>query len=201
MVFNNSDESDQSGSIFNSPELNEPYAQPYYVNQPQPQQGSGLVDMFNNFVDKFIDEPKKKKELLKLQKEAQDKLGEHEEILKIFYNYGCNLKLYDGYMIVEYPPLNLMGSIKFTENGAEFDENANKIMEQLAKLLTTTNEFGSQMDNYEQEEFYPVGELEQVTIKLNGEEVKARCGTLMNKQGETKKVYYYKGKEVKPDGE
>ena len=200
MVLNNNDDLNQSGSIFNSNELREDYPQqPDYAVQPQV--SSKIIDIFNRFVDKFIDEPKKQRELRNFQKRAEDILSEHEEVLKIFYNYGCNIIIRDNFLTVEYPPLNLSGNIIFTDNGVEFDANTNKIMEQLAKLVMATNAFGSQMDDFEKQEFYPVGELEQVSIKYNNEEITALCGTLMNKQGETKKIYYYKGKEITPDGE
>lgn len=196
MVFNENSDFSQNNSIFNDPELQQGG---YPQIEQTPPKSSGLLNMFNTFVDKFIEEPKKRKELKSLQKKADELLSEHEEVLKIFYSFGCNLYVNDGFIDIEYPPLNLKGRITLQNNTAEFDETTNKIMEHLAKLVNETNNFGQFMDKYEEEKYYPVGELERTKVLLNKTETEVLCGVMMNKNGETKQVYFYKGKEVQPD--
>ncbi len=197
MVFNESDDLNQSGSIFNDPSLQETY--PQNDVPPKTSSANGLLNMYETFVEKFIEEPKKKYEHKNLQKYAKNHLAEQEEILKIFYSFGCNIILSEGLISIEYPQLNIVGKITVNGKDAEFDDNAKKIMKHLATLINNSNDFGHIMDNYEQENFYPVGELENEKVKINGVEQNVLAGTLMNKQGETKKVYYYKGKEITPD--
>lgn len=194
MSFNNQNNNE---SIFNDTtgmSLPEKYSE---ITEPQ---SSGLLDLFDKFVNKFIDEPKQKLEIKKFQKQGNAILKEHEEILKIFYDFGCNLVLNDKYIDIEYMPLELVGRITITDDGkAEFDENTQKIMEQLAKLIANANGLGGMMQNYEEQKFYPTGELTKTTISINGNPVEVMTGTLMNPQGETKQIYYHKGKEVYPD--
>lgn len=194
MVFNESDDYSQNNSIFNSPELNEPP-----LPAEQEPVSSGILDAFNTFVEKFVEEPKKKLELKKIQKQADKLLKPQEEILKIFYSFGCNIYMNDDSIDIEYPKLNLKGKITIVGDKAEFDETTNQIMEHLAKLVDGTNNFGNFMDKYEDEDFYPVSDLEREEILYNGNKITALTGTLMNKQGQTKQVYYYKGKEIEPD--
>lgn len=196
MVFNESDDYNQNNSIFNSPELQGP--------PPLPDQGSvsgGVLDMFNTFVEKFVDEPKRKLELKNFQKQIDKQLGPTEEIFKIFYSFGCNLYVNEGFIEIEYPQLNLKGVITIKDGKAEFDETTTKIMEHLARLVNGTNNFGQFMDKYEDEKFYPASDLERQEITYKGENITVLTGTLMNKQGQTKQVYYYKGQEINPDEE
>ena len=78
MSFNNQNNNE---SIFNDTtgmSLPEKYSE---ITEPQ---SSGLLDLFDKFVNKFIDEPKQKLEIKKFQKQGNAILKEHEEILKIF---------------------------------------------------------------------------------------------------------------------
>lgn len=201
MVFNNNENNyNNNESIFSDPSLKAQEYPQLPVSQ-EPQLAETLLNFFDQFVNKFIEEPKRKNELKKFQNQAESILSPHEEILKIFYNFGCNLQLSEKYIDVEYPQLNLKGRITIDNNEVEFDDTAKKIMEHLAKLINNTNSMGGILDKYEQDKYYPASDLERKTIILEGKETEVLSGTMMNKQGLTKQVYYYKGKEVTPDGE
>lgn len=195
MGFN--DNNFNNDSIFNSPELQPGYD--YNAVNPQPTVGQGLAKFIDKVVNKFIEEPKAKRETRNLQKLADELFAENGEVLKVFYDFGCNIVFKDDFIELQYPQLDLVGKITIENDEAVFDETTQKIMEQLSKLVYNTSKLGDVINDYETQEFYPVGELVKRPITLNGKEVEVMTGMLVNPKGETKQVYYYKGKEVHPD--
>ena len=194
------DNNSMEGSIFNDPALKAEFTQPIMPVEPPSQPAVNVMKFFDSLVNKLVDEPKQKGEIKKLSKEGAAMLQEHEEVLKIFYEFGCNIVLRDGEIEIECPPINVVGIITVHEDGTtEFDDATNQIMEYLSKMIVGSNNMNISINKYEDEGFYPVGELEKVVIKYKGQDVEALCGILQNDQGQTKKIYYYKGKEVTPD--
>ncbi|MCR5266208.1 MAG: hypothetical protein K6E29_06400 [Cyanobacteria bacterium RUI128] len=105
----------------------------------------------------------------------------------------------DGFIIVN-PDNTMSGKVTFLKNNeSKFDDNAQILFNQIANLIINNDGLETMIDAYEKDNFYPVGELVKETITYNGKEIEVMAGTLMNPKKETKKVYFYKGKEVFPD--
>ena len=200
MEFNDNNENTQniSGSIFVDAASMEDYGD-VPVNYPPAQKENLILKLFESFVEKFIEEPKRRKEQKDFIESGQKMLGEYEDILTFFHDAGCLIVLNDNYIELEYPQLNLKGTITFKDGQPEFDDTTNKIMNHLSNMVINTNKLDDIINKHEDEGFYPVGDLAKETIILNGESAEVLAGEMMNKQGQTKKVYYYQGKEVQPD--
>ena len=183
-----------NGSIFSTPAQN--MSMP--ASQDAPPMKSGAVMKFmDTLMSKFGDEPKPKEDIKKLVKEAEDLFKENEEIFHIMYQFGCNIEVAEGYVEFQYPALDLVGRLTFEKDKEPvLDENAQKIMEHLAVLIQNSNGMDAMINSYEEEEFYPVGDLEKQVLTINNQQYEVMVGTLMNPKGETKKVYYQNGKDV-----
>lgn len=165
----------------------------------------------NNFIFKILDsiseklgdiaqKNKTEREIKALQKYAENKLAGREEILKLFKSFGCHLTIMDKYVEMSCEQFNLKGKITFDKNqNAVFDEDTMRIFRIIADIIKSSNSLEDVINEYEKQGFYPVGDLEQQTITVEGQQREVMAGTLQNQQGEQKKIYYANGKELFPD--
>ncbi|MCM1264691.1 MAG: hypothetical protein NC200_00705 [Candidatus Gastranaerophilales bacterium] len=156
--------------------------------------------LINTISDKLTSTPKIDKNRKKMQKLADDAFKDNEDMLKLFNDFGCVMVLHEDYIELNAERFNLSGKISLNdENKFEFDEDAQKILYIISQLIEKVNNADANFDKSEQEGFYPVGDLEETIIMLDGQETKVLCGTLMNASGMTKKMYFHNGVEVVPD--
>ena len=192
-----------SDSIFDDNLLKQNQIQ---VNTPEQQysniQTGSIVSKLFDVVSEKINEISDKQKLQKLQKEASKLFEGNEDIFRLFYMFGCELIYKKKYIELSCPTIKLKGKITINENNeANFDENVMKIFEHITNIITSSNNLENTIDSLEAEGFYPIGELENKTIEINGENIEVMVGTLQNQNGETKNVYFYNGREIflKPD--
>ncbi len=198
MVFNDNNNQNINDSIFTDTSQIEG-RQAFPVEETTKRGENIIIKLFESFVEKFIDEPKRKKEIQNYIKSGTETLSEFEDILTLFHDTGCNIIVKDNLIELEYPVLNLKGTITLKDGEAVFDEVTNKILAHISAVIVNTNKLDDILNSYEEEGFYPVGDLTKKTIILNGKQTEVLLGEMMNKKGETRNVYYYKGKEVTPD--
>lgn len=159
---------------------------------------SKLVNKISDKIDEFSD--KDKKEQKKLQKIAQQFADENEDFIGLMASFGCVFVALEDCIELHCEQFNLVGKITQNEKKENIlDENAKKILYIISKIVTNIEKIDNSMDKNEEDGFYPVGELEKQTIKINGEEKEVFSGTLMNEKGETKQIYFLNGREVQPD--
>ena len=200
--FNNSD------SIFedNSPEFS---SKPFPNDLASDEKYKSHLN--NSFIYKILDSISEKmgeiaqknkieREIKSLQKYADKKFAGREEILKLFKSFGCHLTIMDKYVDFTCEQFNLKGKITFDKNqNAVFDEDTMRIFRIIANIIHNSNGLEDVINEYEKLGFYPIGELEQQTITVEGQQREVMAGILQNQQGEQKKIYFSNGKEVFPD--
>ena len=164
---------------------------------PKPSRES--AGMLEGLVDRLIKKPLKDSANKKEKTEFEKVVKENEELFKILMKYGCELVMQEDGAIINYPKMKLSGKIIVKNNKVEFDEDVKKIFQYIAQFEVQSGNLEQMIDSYEEQEFYPVGELEKQTVTYQGKEVEVMVGTLMNTKKETKKVYFYRGKEITPD--
>lgn len=204
MSFGN-DDSHMNGSIFDGNKGNYSNVPIAPENIPMPAANQVNNNFVGTLVDKFMNSSKDKQNVeqafikdqsLQLKKIIED----NKEIFEIFAKYDCKMSIVENGIVVEYPSLNMTGKMTIKEDGTgEFDEDAMKIFEHLAKLIVRSEKMNSDIDKYEAEGFYPVGDLISEKITYKGQEIDVMVGMLANPKGETKKVYFYRGKEIHPE--
>lgn len=194
--FNGSDSIFNDSSVFPQGFTN-PVPQPASA-QPVNSEGGG--NFFVNLINKFVGNIPKKEEDIELQKQLVKFAKDNEDILEVFNKFDCKMEYgKDGIKLI-CPQLKIEGKITVKEDKtAEFDDNASRIMNHLANLVSGTNGLNMIVNEYEKQGFYPIDDLVKETVIYQGNSVEVMTGTLKNKQGETKKIYYYKGAEITPD--
>lgn len=191
-------ENNNNESIFNfseekKPEIGIPNASP--VNS-----GENLSDMLNKLSSKLLTGFQNQKEENSFKQLVEKTIKDNEEFFKLLTENDCKLKFSDRFVEINCEPLKLVGKI-FMYNDAQIkpDLNAQKIFKYLADKSIQKNNIEGPIDELEKEGFYPVGELEKMTITVNGEQTEVMAGMLANNNKETRTIYFKDGKQVFPD--
>jgi hypothetical protein len=153
----------------------------------------GIVARFFESVSAKLSENKSKK----IQKEAEKILSDSTSFFQLLYDFGCSL-IYDKDFIEIYcEQINIKGKITVTKDKEfEFDENAKEILTYIANVINRSNSLHDIISKYEEQGFYPIGELKKETAIINGNECEVLVGTLENDKKEQKTIYYYNGNEL-----
>ena len=80
-------------------------------------------------------------------------------------------------------------------------EECKKLFEIISTIKSGGYRIEDILNKYEEQEFYPIGEIEKVKVKFKGQEIEASKGTLANPKGEKRTILFYRGYEIKPDEE
>ena len=156
--------------------------------------------LINALSDKLDSTSKQNKEQKKLQKIAKNTFKDSEDMIKLLNEFGCVFVINEDNIELKSSRFNMSGKIVInSEQKLEFDEEAKKLLLLVAQHIEKINNADSNFDKNEEEGFYPIGELAETDIMLNGQETKVLCGTLVNASGVTKQIYFYNGVEVVPD--
>lgn len=170
------------------------------VHELPPQQN--FFGSFINSVKNKLEEVQFKKNSEKLGMQLQQLVDENTETLLILKSFGCQLTVISaGTVEISSEEFNITGHIYTTEDNVEIDEECEKLFSIISTIISGGYRIEDILNKYEQEEFYPYGEIEQIPVTYKGTEIKASKGTLMNPKGEIKKIIFYKGYEITPDNE
>jgi len=159
-----------------------------------------LISKFLNALSDGILNGAENRENKKLQKTAAKLFKGNEEFIKLLNDFDCSLIHKQNVIEIKCEKFNLSGNITIeTDGNMLFDENSQKILYYIAKVVNHSENMDNLLNNNEDDGFYPVGNLVKQKIMLNGKETEVLTGILANTKGETKQIYYYNGKEVQPD--
>lgn len=164
---------------------------------------NGLSDIRihdNNIIKKFFEAVSEKLNEFKLQKTQKDIEKIFSEVgpfLRFLYDYGCTAELKNDGIIIVCESLNKKGTLTVNKDkSVELDDDAKEIFNHVANLINKTNSLTEILNKYEEQGFYPVGELKTEKAIIDDKECEVLVGTLENDKKETKTIYYYNGKEV-----
>jgi len=198
MVFGqDNDNFNNNESIFGDgfPSYSTKVPKSYELPQLITPQTSGIMDA----MVKILGDTKNKLDASKFRKQLDKLIKQNQDLFDTFEKYGCKLIINENEVAVEYPKVNLKGQFTLNEDGtSEPDENAKQILKYITKKILNSEKMSGMIDDYDEEGFYPVGELRRGIGILDGKEVTMFSGILINAQGETKAVYFLNGKEVFP---
>lgn len=170
-------------------------------SMPAPPQES-LLGNFINSVKNKLEEAKLKKLEDKTFEDLNKLVDTNSETLIILKSFGCKIIVRAINLVeVNCEEFQLKGFMHLNDDGVEMDENCKQIFKTISEIISGGYRIDEILSKYESEEFYPYGEIEQITITYKGQEIKASKGTLMNPKGETKRIIFYKGYEILPDDE
>jgi len=154
----------------------------------------------NNIIKKFFEAVSEKLNEFKLQKTQKDIEKIFSEVgpfLRFLYDYGCTAELKNDGIIIVCESLNKKGTLTVNKDkSVELDDDAKEIFNHVANLINKTNSLTEILNKYEEQGFYPVGELKTEKAIIDDKECEVLVGTLENDKKETKTIYYYNGKEV-----
>lgn len=168
---------------------------------PAPPQES-LLGNFINSVKNKLEEAKLKRLEDKNFEDLNNLVDTNSETLIILKSFGCKITVRATNLVeVDCDEFQLKGFMHINDDGVEMDENCQQIFKTISEIISGGYRIDEILSKYESEEFYPYGEIEQITITYKGQEIKASKGTLMNPKGETKRIIFYKGYEILPDDE
>ena len=189
-----------SDSIFNTPDTSYPTVPIVPKDVPLPSRESS-PKIADEIFEKLIKKPLNKAAEKQYKNQIGKMVKENEEIFAIFIKYGCMMTMAEDGVIIEYPPFKLSGKVTIKENEpAVFDDGAMAIFQQLAKLIAHNDKIEDFVNSYEEQGYYPVGDLEKETVVYKGQNVEVLKGVLANPDKKLKKyVYFYKGREITPD--
>lgn len=178
---------------------------PMPQNIPMPQEinsQQSLLGTFLNSIKNKLDETKRYKEEKNLQEELQNFVDQNEETILILKSFGCKLTFLSLNAIeISSEEFNIKGHIYTKDDTVEIDEECKKLFAIISTIISGGYRIEDTLNKYEQEEFYPYGEIEQIPVTYKGTEIKASKGTLMNPKGETRTIIFYRGYEITPDDE
>jgi len=198
----NNDNLFQNESIFQSAKNFEDSMSANLKQQAQPQ-NTGLLGKFVKTITNKLNEYDEYRDNKKLQSQIGKIFEKEEKTLELLMNFGCKLE-YNGPTKINiiWDKYKLKGQINLDSKCSEpFDAEAKKILGIIVNTILSSNNMENTIDRLEAEGFYPVGELENQTAILENKEVEVLIGTFENSAGETRKIYYYNGKEVFPPKE
>lgn len=156
-----------------------------------------IIDSISDKLEEFAKKNKTDREIKALKKFAENKLAGREAVLKLFKAFDCHLTVMDKCVEFSCKQLNMTGKITFDKNQkAIFDETTINIFRTIAEIISNSNSLEDVIDKYEEQGFYPIGNLEKQTVTVDGKPKEVMVGTLQNQQGEQKKIYYSEGKEI-----
>ncbi|MBR3890310.1 hypothetical protein IKJ53_07330 [bacterium] len=193
--------SEENNSIFDSPDINENSALiPIIKNLPEVTNQSNTLDSFINKIKSKINETKKTIEDEKLAKSLEKMTEDNSEILLILKSFGCTMTLVkQDKVLFKSDELNLSGYATIKDGVAEMDEDCKQLFEVISQIITGGYRIDEVLAKYEEQEFYPIGEIQPVEINYKGTKITASQGTLANPQGEFKTILFYKGYEILSD--
>lgn len=196
MVFDS-----ENNSIFENINNNS-MSNPAELNIPElPQEGSLLGNFINGIKNK-VNEKKKEKAEQKLNNDLTEMVEENTETMLILKSFGCKMTLKNIHLMeISSEELNIIGFMKLENGKAEPDAECKKLFEIISTIISGGYRIEDILNNYEEQEFYPIGEIEKVKVKFKGQEIEASKGTLANPKGEKRTILFYRGYEIKPDEE
>lgn len=191
-----------NNSIFGDLNNKNGMSMPQNVDMPELPPQQNLLGSFINNVKNKLDEAKQKKEAELLESELSNIISENTETLLILKSFGCKLKILSQEVVeISSEEFHIIGHIYTKNDAVEMDEECTKLFTIISEIINGGYRIEDILNKYEQEDFYPYGEIEQVPIIYKGTEIKASKGTLMNPKGETRTILFYKGYEILPDDE
>ena len=193
MEYNQDNGFNNNESIFTSLN-NQPNLSGFQDNLQNVQIRSNSV--IGNFIDSISNKIEEFK-ALKLQKEAQKVFEETGPFLRLLNEYGCVVELKPDCINVDCVPLKRKGVISIKEDKSlEYDDDMKYIFSHIANLINRSDSLSDIITKYEEQGFYPIGELTKEKAIINGKECEVLVGTLENLQKEQKTIYYYEGQEL-----
>lgn len=196
---NNNDENFQSESIFQSAKNYEENIQKY----PEQYSGesNGLFSKLVRTVTEKLNEYDTQKETKKFQETVQNALESDKDTIELLAKCGCKIQFTsNNKLLIRCDKYNLMGTIDMAAEGLDkLDDGAKKIIRILYEVKTGSENMEDCIDKLEAEGFYPVGNLEKKEMMLEGKKCTVLAGTFQNNARETKKLYFYHGKQVFPE--
>lgn len=154
----------------------------------------------NSVITKFFDSIAVKlqdNKLKKLQNEAEEMFKDTSSFLELLCNFGCFLEYNKDFIEISCKNIDKKGKILISKKKEiEFDDGAKEILSHIATLINRTDALHDIINKYEQQGFYPVGELEKENAIINGKECVVLTGVLENDRHEQKRIYYYNGQEL-----
>lgn len=191
----------ENNSIFENINNNS-MSNPAELNIPElPQEGS-LLGSFINGIKNKVNEKKKEKAEQKLNNDLTEMVEENAETMLILKSFGCKMTLKNIHLMeISSDELNIIGFMKLENGKAEPDAECKKLFEIISTIISGGYRIEDILNKYEEQEFYPIGEIEKVKVKFKGQEIEASKGTLANPKGEKRTILFYRGYEIKPDEE
>lgn len=191
----------ENNSIFENINNNS-MSNPAELNIPElPQEGSLLGNFINGIKNK-VNEKKKEKAEQKLNNDLTEMVEENTETMLILKSFGCKMTLKNIHLMeISSEELNIIGFMKLENGKAEPDAECKKLFEIISTIISGGYRIEDILNKYEEQEFYPIGEIEKVKVKFKGQEIEASKGTLANPKGEKRTILFYRGYEIKPDEE
>lgn len=165
-----------------------------------PAQQESLLANFINSIKNKLDVAKQKKLEDENFAQLNNLVDENSETLIILKSFGCKITVRALNLVeVDCAEFQLKGFMHINDGNVEMDENCQRIFKLISEIISGGYRIDDILSKYETEEFYPYGEIEQVTVTYRGQEIKASRGTLMNPKGETRSIVFYRGYEITPD--
>jgi len=192
----------ENNSIFENIDNNNGMTNPAELNVPDIPQEGNLLGNFINGIKNKVNQKKKEKEEQKLHNDLAEMFEENTETMLILKSFGCKMILRNiNLMEISSEELNIIGFMKLEDGKAEPDEECKKLFEIISTIISGGYRIEDILNKYEEQEFYPIGEIEKVKIKFKGQEIEASKGTLANPKGEKRTIVFYRGYEITPDEE
>lgn len=175
---------------------------PQNVPMPEMPQQQNLLGSFINNIKNKLDEVKHQKSIEQLEITLNNFVDENTETLLILKSFGCKLTIKSPEIIeISSEEFKISGYMYIKNNSVDMDEDAEKLFNIISQIISGGYRIEDILNKYEKEEFYPIGEIEQVPIIYKGTEITASRGRLANPKGEIKTILFYKGYEILPDDE
>lgn len=192
---------ENNNSIFDSPNINEAsYFSSLPKELPELNQQGGAFETFFNKIKSKIDDAKKEAEDEKIAKSLEKMAEDNSEILLILKSFGCTMTVVAlDKILFKSDELNLGGYATIKDGVPEMDENCKQLFETITQIITGGYRIEDVLSKYEEQEFYPIGEITPVEINYKGTKITASQGTLANPKGEFKTILFYKGYEILSD--
>lgn len=192
----------ENNSIFEGLNNNSGMSMPQNIPMPENQPQQNLLGNFINSVKNKLDEAKQKKESEQLEEQLTQILNENSEILLILKSFGCRLNIKSLNMVeIISDEFHLNGHIYINNENVEMDEECKKLFHIISTVVNGGYRIEDILNKYEEEDFYPIGEIEQIPVIYKGTEIQASRGRLANPKGEIRTIIFYRGYEIQPDNE
>lgn len=192
---------EENNSIFDSPDIKENSALIPIINElPEVTNQVNTLDAFINKIKSKINNAQKEIEDEKLRKSLEKIVEDNSEILLILKSFGCTMTVVEmNKVLFKSDEINLSGYATIKDGVAEMDDDCKQLFEVISQIITGGYRIDEVLAKYEEQEFYPIGEIQPVEINYKGTKITASQGTLANPQGEFKTILFYKGYEILSD--